>query len=749
MSSDSLTGKARGLALSTRFDLGVRGLVPQWRQMFSRKTLFPDIAAGVTVACVAIPLSLAIALASEVPPAVGLVTAIVASIIVPFFNGTPLAVAGPAAALAVLVGTIVEEHGLAGLTFIVLLVGAMQLLTGVLGLGRVIRLVPTSVVHGFTAGIGVIIILQQLPRAFGFPAPDEAHVLAVLLELPYRIPNADLWAVGFATFAAATTMFMPRWLPKAPAALIAVVLCTALSYLVGGTGAELGALPTGLPAPSFPGLPGTGFVSLLMDAFVVYAIASLETLLSSAAVDRLSKGQRHDPDQELIGQGLGNFAVSLFGGMPITGVIARSSTNVVAGARTRLSALVHAIVLLVAVYVAADVLAHIPVAALAGVLIAVGLRMASPSTLRGLLAISKTDAIVYGVTLVAIVVLDLLAGVQVGVGAAVLVAAVRLSRTRVSVTVQDGGPVHVAFRGPLTFLASIRIERVLERLAELELTAGVLVDLRQVHDIDASGAEAIQRITQDVEARGAKVAILGARQDVRETLVAAGEKAGVMPGLAATVADIAKIIPSASTRSHLTQGVQLLRRIHRKELEDLFAQFADGQQPHTLFVTCADSRVTPVMITGSDPGELFVVRNLGALLPPHDVSGMPSEIAAVEFAVRVLGVDNIVVCTHSNCGAMGILRSEQPPGNEGPLADWYEVAHRCAGTLSDTAERDDAAKLSARRQLDNLRSHAFVRDREQAGQLSLHAWFYDVATPDVFEWNDETEQFAPLTSAAE
>jgi carbonic anhydrase len=731
-----------------RLDLGVRGLLPQWREMFSRQTLFPDIAAGVTVACVAIPLALAIALASGVPPAVGLVTAIVASLVVPFFNGTPLAVAGPAAALAVLVGTIVEEHGLGGLTFIVLLVGAMQLATGVLGFGRFIRLVPTSVVHGFTAGIGIIIVLQQLPRAFGFPAPDGAHVLAVLLTLPREMASADPWAVAFAAFAAAVTMLLPRWFPKLPAPLLAVVVCTGVSFLVGGTGAELGALPSGLPSPSLPSAAGSGIMSLLRDAVAVFLIASLETLLSSAAVDRLAKGSRHDPDQELVGQGLGNLAVSFFAGIPITGVIARSSTNVIAGARTRLAALVHALVLLLAVYVAAGVLAHIPLAALAGVLIAVGLRMASPSTLRGLLAISRTDAIVYVVTLIAIVVLDLLAGVQVGVGAALVVAAVRLSRTRVSISEEHDGPVHVVFRGPLTFLVSIRIERVLERLAALDLTRGVVVDLRQVHAIDASGAEATQRIAQDVEARGSKVAILGARQGVREMLIAAGEEAGVIPRLAASAADVAKMIPSATSRGNLAHGVQLMRRVHRQELEDVFAQFADGQQPHTLFITCADSRVTPEMITGSDPGELFVVRNLGGLVPPKDVTGMASEIAAVEFAVRVLGVDNIVVCTHSNCGAVAVLRRDQPPSN-GPLADWYAVAHRCAGQLRDGPERDDGAKLAARRQLENLRSHAFVRDREQAGQLSLRAWFYDVSDPDVYEWSDENEEFAPLRSAAE
>ena len=749
MNDDSLSGSPRHLVFTPRPDLGLRGLVPQWRQMFARKNLAHDLRAGAIVAAVAVPMSIAIAVASEVPPAVGLVTAIVASLVVPLCNGTPLAITGPAAALAVLVGTIVEDHGLAGAVFVAIVAGLLQLVTGALGVARVIRLVPTSVVHGFTAGIGIIIVLQQLPRVFGFPAPDEGHVLAVLLTLPELIARADLWAVTYAALACAIMLVAAARAPKVPAPLFAIAVPTLIAITVG-TGDDLGTLPIGLPAPRLPTVPTHDILALLGDAVVVFVIASATTLLSSATVDRLSGGTRHDPDQELVGQGLGNIVVSLFGGIPLSGVVARSTTNVVAGARTRLSAIVHAVILLAAAYLLPDAIARIPLAAIAGLLLAVGYLMASPATARAVMTISKTDAAGYFATMIAIVVLDLVVGVQVGIIVAVLVAGLRVTRTRVALDSSPDEPVRIAFRGPLTFLASIRVERVLDSLATADLSRGLVIDLRHVRDIDASGADAVQRIVAGAQRRNAKVALLGARPSVRDALLAAhDDDSMVLPGLAASVADVHRLIPSTSARSHLAHGVQWLRRVHASDLAHLFDQFAEGQQPHTMFITCADSRVTPAMITGADPGELFVVRNLGALLPPSELEGaLQSEIAAVEYAVRVLHISSIVVCAHSNCGAMGVMRGDSPAPTEGPLFAWYVAARQCVGSLADAPHRDAAAQLAVRRQLENLRSHPFLREREAAGALELHAWFYDVAKPEVYEWNAESDAFVPVVSDA-
>ncbi len=748
MSDDPAAGKAR-LPILPRPELGLRRVVRDWRAMFSTKTLRTDIVAGLLTAAVAIPISLAIGIASEVPTSIALVTAVVASLVVPLFGGAPLQITGPAAALTVLVGTIVEAHGLSGLVLVGLLAGVLQLVVGALGLGRFVRIVPASIVHGFTAGIGIIILLQQLPRTLGFPMPTEGHVLRVLLTLPRLVVNADPWAFGLAAIAFALTLFLPRRVPRIPAPLLAVVVCTAISFWLDVGGATLGAMPIGLPMPSLPVVPDTGLLSILGHALLVFTIASATTLVSASAVDRLARAdKRHDPDQELVGQGLGNIAVSLFGGIPVSGVVGRSSTNVIAGARTRLAALVHALPILAAVYALPEQMAQIPLAAIAGMLVAIGVQMASINTARALIGVSKADGVVYFATLVAIVLLDLFAGVQVGILVAVLVATFRVAQTHVALDTPPGEPVRLSFRGPLTFLASIRVERMLDRLLDTDLSPGLVIDLRHVREIDGSGAEAVHRIVADSQKRGARVALLGASPNVRDTLLAASSDDIVMPGLAATVRDIGEIIPTASSRAHLAQGVRWLHRVHREELGHVFDRFAEGQQPHTMFITCADSRVSPAMMTGSDPGELFVTRNIGALMPPADLDHMRSEIAAVEYAVRVLGIRSIVVCGHSNCGAMGVLAGEHAAPTEGPLQAWYVAAQQCVGSLASAPDRDSAARLAVRRQLDNLRTHDFVRELEAKGELQLHGWFYDVAAPEVYEWSEARDSFVPIVDAA-
>ncbi len=311
------------LGLNLRLDLGTRRLLPEWLAMLSPRWLKEDVLAGLTVACVAVPLSLAIALASGVEPAVALISAIVGSILVALFGGTPLAVSGPAAAMAVLIATVSHDSGLGGLLLVGFGCGLLQLATGVLGLGKYVRFVPLPVIAGFTAGIGAIIFIGQLPRALGLPPPDQAHVLEVITHIGRLAHQTTVQSLALALLTVLLVLALPLLSPRLPAHLIGVLvpsLCAALWHLRTPT---LGTIPSTLPLPSLPGFPASGLAGLVGTTAMVYALASMETLLSSSAVDKLTRGARHDPDQELIGQGLGNIGSALFGGIPITGVIAR------------------------------------------------------------------------------------------------------------------------------------------------------------------------------------------------------------------------------------------------------------------------------------------------------------------------------------------------------------------------------------------------------------------------------------------
>jgi carbonic anhydrase len=490
------------VVLRPRLDLGLRQLAREWRALLRPQDLGRDLAAGSTVACIALPLSLAIALASGVTPAVGLVTAIVGGIVCALFGGTPLQTSGPAAAMAVLVATIVQEHGLAALLLVTVGCGVLQLLVGVLGLGRFVRLVPLPVIEGFTAGIGAIIVIGQLPRALGLPPPAQSHVTDVITHIADLIHRTSAVAVVVTLVTLGVIYGLPRITRRLPAHLVAVVIATALVVIVGWETPRIGEIPRSLPAPHLPALPaGAQLGALAASTVVVFALASLETLLSSTVVDKMT-GTRSEPDQELIGQGLGNVASALFGGIPVTGVIVRSSTNVQAGAKTRRSTIIHSLALVATVLVLAPWMEKIPVAALAGVLFSVAFRMLDPASFRRLWRHSRGEGAVYAVTFSTIVFVDLLEGVQWGIVAALAIAAVRLGGARMATRAKRLGD-HYLFKleGPLTFLSSLEIDAVRTELNQLEEGRSVVFDLDGVETIDASGAELVGGLLEQARAR--------------------------------------------------------------------------------------------------------------------------------------------------------------------------------------------------------------------------------------------------------
>ena len=737
------------------FDLGLRQLVPEWRQLLTTKHLREDVIAGLTVACIAVPLSLAIALASGVAPGVGLVTAIVAGIVCAIFGGTPLAVSGPAAAMAVLIASIVEKHGLPALLCIGLLCGLLQLATGVLGLGKVVRLVPVSVVEGFTAGIGAIILIGQFPRVLGLPPPPESHVVDVLVHIRDLIHEAKPASILIALSTVAIVIGLPRISPRIPAPLLGVLLPTFAVILFGIKTTEIGEIPNRLPPLRLPELPAEGaWGTIFGTAFVVYALASLETLLSSSAVDKLSRETRHDPDQELIGQGLGNIASSLVGGIPVTGVIARSALNVQAGGKTRRAALVHSIVLLAAVFALGPYMARIPVAALAGVLVSVSLRMLSPVKVRMLWQVSRTDVAVYFLTFFVIVGVGLLQGVQWGIAGALLIAVVRLGQTRSRVS--DTAPSETGrleLEGPVTFLSSLEFEKLRARVEHIPSGSRAVFQLTGVTFMDATGAEMVVDLVGTMKARDIKVAVWITDPSIARRMKNA-DHAGALEGtMARTQTDIVQILETQaplSAHQRLHFGVEHYRRVFLPRYAQLFEHLAEKQSPHTLFITCSDSRLQPSLLTSSDPGELFIVRNIGNMVPRFTEQNPPTGGSGIEYALGVLGVEQIVVCAHSRCGAIhGLMRPKEVPQELRSLRAWLEQveAGELCEKLPSGISMDETARLNALLQLDHLRSYPIVGERLAAQKLRLSAWFFDVATGDIEEYLPDLQKWLPVGTA--
>ncbi|MET0404140.1 MAG: SulP family inorganic anion transporter, partial [Cystobacter sp.] len=265
---------------------------------------------GLRVASVAVPLSLAIGLASGVSPEIALVTAIVAGIVGAVFGGTPLLVTGPTAAMAVLIASAVQQYGLRGLLTIGLIVGLLQVITGMLGLGRIIRLVPMPVVSGFTAGLGAVLFLWQLPRALGLPPPDQNHTFDVLVHLGQLMNQAQPVVFLLAVLTMGITLVLPRFYPLVPSPLVAVAVTSAIVLGLGLNVPTLGALPHALPLPAIPSLPTSSWGPLLSTAIIVFALSSLTAVMAGGVVAKLSQNPRHEPDQDLVGLGLSNMALS-------------------------------------------------------------------------------------------------------------------------------------------------------------------------------------------------------------------------------------------------------------------------------------------------------------------------------------------------------------------------------------------------------------------------------------------------------
>lgn len=481
------------------------------------KTTLPrDLMASVVVFLVALPLCMGIAIASGMPPAKGAITGIVGGLVVGWLAGAPLQVSGPAAGLTVLVFELVQQYGAAMLGPILLLAGALQLLAGRLKLGCWFRVTAPAVVYGMLAGIGILIVLSQLhvmldgqPEASGLDN-ISAFPAALWAALPFSGGGNGLIAasLGLLTIACmwAWDRLKPQRLRPLPGALLGVAAAT-LAGLWLGLDVRRVEVPDNL-ADAISWLQPADLLAfadpgLLVAALAVAFIASAETLLSAAAVDRMHQGPRADFDRELTAQGVGNMLCGVLGALPMTGVIVRSSANVQAGARTRLSAMLHALWLLAAVVLLAVLLEQIPIASLAGVLVYTGLKLIDLNALRQLGRYGRMAMLIHLATALTIVATDLMTGVLLGFALTLGQLAWQASRLRVTV-VQEGRRVELRMQGAATFLKVPRLARALEGVPK---NACVHVPMTHLQYIDHACMELLEEWQRANQASGARLII--------------------------------------------------------------------------------------------------------------------------------------------------------------------------------------------------------------------------------------------------
>lgn len=497
------------------------GLARTWRS---------DVIAGVTVGVVALPLALAFGITSGLGATAGLTTAIVAGLVAGVFGGSNVQVSGPTGAMTVVLVPLVARHGAEAVVVVGVLAGIFVVAAGLLRLGRVLAYIPWPVVEGFTLGIAVIIFLQQVPAALGVAKPEgENTALVAARAVGDALGDGSVQAMALVAVTVGVMVGAPRLHRVLPGSLLAVVVASLVAVVAGWDVATIGALPSALPTPSLPEVDLGALSGYLGPALAVAMLAAIESLLSAKVADGMSDGGRHSPDRELIGQGLANIAAPVFGGMPATGAIARTAVNVRSGARTRLAAIVHSLVLVAVVLVGSGAVARIPLAALAGVLMVTAVRMVELHNVAAIVRSTRSDALVLVLTAGATVVFDLIVAVEIGVAAAAVLVlrdvarTTALTETPVAIEVDDAAEHRllaeriVAYRidGALFFGAAQRFLSDFARVADVRV---VILRLPELQVLDATGAQALGEIVADLEHRGITVLLKGPRPEHERVL---------------------------------------------------------------------------------------------------------------------------------------------------------------------------------------------------------------------------------------
>ncbi|MGQ0774976.1 MAG: SulP family inorganic anion transporter [Pseudonocardiales bacterium] len=723
-----------------------------------------DVPASLVVFLVAVPLSLGIAVATGAPVMAGLIAAVVGGIVAGLLGGSRLQVSGPAAGLTVVVADLIVQFGWGVMCAITVAAGLLQVVFGVSRVARAALAISPAVVHAMLAGIGITIALGQLHVLLGGSAGTDS--ITNLVDLPAQLLDIHDPAavVGLAVIAVLLIWpRLPRPLPHIPAPLVAVVGVTALATMFT-LDVERVMLPGSLlDSLHLPDVPGGMWGGVLTGVLTVAVIASVESLLSAVAVDKMSNGGKTNFDRELIGQGAANTVSGMLGGLPVTGVIVRGSTNVAAGARTRASAVLHGGWVLLFSVLLVGLIELIPLAALAGLLVVIGVGLVKLSDVRT--AHRQGELVIYLVTVAGVVFLNLLEGVLIGLGLSLLLVLRRVVWSVVHAqrvqpaSEQEPACWRVVVEGTLSFLSVPRLTRV---LAQVPAGSHVVVELA-VDFLDHAAYEHLATWQRQHEANGGTVVVDEVGPARRDDNGGSSRRVR-MPALPRAFSpwwvwqaqrgdrDPKDQEPGA-LRTLLT-GVQEYHRRSVPEVRPHLEQLTDGQRPRALFLTCTDSRVVPNVITSSGPGDLYTVRNIGNLvpLPGHDSDS--SVAASLEYAVNHLKVPSILVCGHSGCAAMyGLLGGGTVTGSLGrwlqwglPSLDALRAGHPVgvAAAAQGRAEVDQLSMVNVARQVEVLRTHPAVRDAVAAGRVHVAGLFLDISTARLLLLDPEARRFVPV-----
>jgi sulfate permease len=521
---------------------------------YSKEKFTADLMAGIIVGIVAIPLAVAFGIASGVGPTEGLVTAIIAGFIISFFGGSRVQIGGPTGAFIVIVYGIIQQHGLAGLLIATIMAGIMLILMGVFKLGNIIKFVPYPVIIGFTAGIAVTIFSTQIKDLFGLDIDNlPANFVDKWIVYFKNISETNLVTLLLGVFSILIIVLVPKISKKIPGSLVAIVVMTVAVWLLNSsetfghikTIGDIYQLPSGIPSPKMPTLTlaeGTTIIDLMVQlfpaAFTIAMLGAIESLLSAMVADGVI-ADKHNSNTELVGQGIANIVTPLFGGIPATGAIARTMTNINNGGRSPIAGIIHAVTLLLVLLFLGKLVGYIPMACLAGVLVVVSYNMSGWRSIVALRKMPMSDNAVMWITIVLTVVFDLTIAIEIGL---LLSVVLFLKRTSEATSIKIFGseidpniesdlelheekllvPEGVAvyeIDGPYFFGVANKFDEIMTRMSKPPRVR--IIRMRRVPFIDSTGLHNLENLCIQSRRQGSIVILSGVTMQVRKTLLKA------------------------------------------------------------------------------------------------------------------------------------------------------------------------------------------------------------------------------------
>jgi SulP family sulfate permease len=498
---------------------------------YNRETLSADLIAGLTVGVVALPLAMAFGIASGVTPQAGIYTAIVGGFLVSALGGSRIQIGGPTGAFVVIVAGIIAAHGLSGLLMVTMMAGVLLMVFAVTGLAQAVKFMPRPVVIGFTNGIALLIASTQIKDFLGMRIPDPpSEFLARMEVLASSVQAIDPVAVMLGIGSLALILTVPRVVPRIPGSIVALAAGTlavaAFGLPVDTIGTRFGGIPSGLPSVTIPEFRWDLIIPLLPSAITVALLAAVESLLSAVVADSMT-GDRHNSDAEVMAQGVSNLVVPIFGGIPVTGAIARTATNFRSGARTPVAGIIHAVTLLVIVLVLAPLASYVPLATLAAVLFVVAWNMGEWREIGDILRLDLAEKAVWVITFALTVMADLTVAVQTGVALAALLYIRRVTETtsvsRVTPEYLEEGHAHILqdkdippyvsilrIHGPFLFGMTDKLAEATTHLDEFGSV--VILRLRNMTAIDSTGLHALEGLSDRLRKSGRTLVLCGARR---------------------------------------------------------------------------------------------------------------------------------------------------------------------------------------------------------------------------------------------